>query len=192
MGAYVMELKGISKAFGEKQVLQDLSLFIPEGQVTALMGPSGCGKTTLLRIVMGLEQADGGEISGMENRRISAVFQEDRLLTRLTAEGNLRFVAETEAQRQEIPALLRKMGLEKETQPAETFSGGMKRRLAIARALLAEYDLLVLDEPFRGLDEETRGQVMEAVRRRTVGKTVLMVTHDEEEACAMAAHLIKL
>lgn len=192
MGAYVMELKGISKAFGEKRVLQDLHLSVPEGEVTALMGPSGCGKTTILRIVLGLEAADSGEIVGMENRRISAVFQEDRLLTRLTAEGNLRFVAETETQRQEIPALLREMGLENETEPAETFSGGMKRRLAIARALLADYDLLVLDEPFRGLDEETKGQVMEAVRRRTAGKTVLMVTHDEDEARAMTGHLIRL
>lgn len=192
MGAHVMELKGIGKAFGEKQVLRDLHLAIAEGEVTALMGPSGCGKTTLLRIVMGLETADSGEIIGMKDRRISAVFQEDRLLTRLTAEGNLRFVAETEAQRAQIPSLLREMGLDGETEPAETFSGGMKRRLAIARALLAEYDLLVLDEPFRGLDEATKEQVMEAVRRRTAGRTVLMVTHDEDEARAMSANLIRL
>ena len=84
------------------------------------------------------------------------------------------------------------MGLAQETEPAETFSGGMKRRLAIARALLAEYDLLVLDEPFRGLDEETKEQVMAAVRERTAGKTVLMVTHDEDEARVMAAHLVRL
>ncbi len=192
MGAYVMELKGISKAFGEKQVLRELYLSAPEGEVTAIMGPSGCGKTTLLRIVMGLEKPDSGEVAGLQGCRISAVFQEDRLLSRLTAEGNLRFVAETEAQRAQIPALLEEMGLARETEPAETFSGGMKRRLAIARALLAEYDLLVLDEPFRGLDGETRGQVMEAVRRRTAGKTVLMVTHDEEEARAMGANLIRL
>ena len=192
MGAYVMELKRISKAFGEKRVLQDLHLSVPEGEVTALMGPSGCGKTTLLRILMGLEAADSGELIGMENIRISAVFQEDRLLTRLTAEGNLRFVAETEAQLREIPALLQEMGLENETEPAATFSGGMKRRLAIARALLAEYDLLVLDEPFRGLDEDTKRQVMATVQRRSAGKTVLFVTHDEEEARSMAEHMVKL
>ena len=192
MGAYVMELKGICKAFGEKQVLRDLNLTLPEGSVTALMGPSGCGKTTLLRILMGLEAADSGELIGMENIRISAVFQEDRLLTRLTAEGNLRFVAATEAQLREIPALLQEMGLENETEPAATFSGGMKRRLAIARALLAEYDLLVLDEPFRGLDEDTKRQVMATVQRRSAGKTVLFVTHDEEEARSMAEHMVKL
>ncbi len=192
MGAYVMELKGISKRFGEKQVLKDLYLSIPEGEVTALMGPSGCGKTTILRIILGLESADEGEITGLPHRRISAVFQEDRLLTRLTAEGNLRFVAEREEQLREIPKLLTEMGLENETQPAATFSGGMKRRLAIARALLAEYDLLVLDEPFRGLDEETKRQVMETVQRRSRGKTVLLVTHDEDEARAMTERIIRL
>ncbi len=192
MGADVMELKNISKAFGEKQVLKDFSLAIPEGQVTALMGPSGCGKTTLLRVILGLEMADSGEIIGTENRRISAVFQEDRLLTRLTAEGNLRFVAEREEQLRQIPLLLREMGLAHEREPAATFSGGMKRRLAIARALLADYDLLVLDEPFRGLDEETKGQVMETVRRRSAGKTVLLVTHDEEEARTMTDRIVRL
>lgn len=192
MGAYVMELHGICKAFGDKQVLKDLSFSIPEGEVTAVMGPSGCGKTTLLRILLGLETADSGTVTGRESRRVSAVFQEDRLLLRLTAAGNLRFVAETEAQRREIPALLMEMGLTQETGPAAEFSGGMKRRLAIARALLAEYDLLVLDEPFRGLDRETKARVMAAVRRRSAGKTVLLVTHDEAEARAWTDRVVTL
>lgn len=192
MGAYVMELNGIGKRFGEKEVLRGLTVTIPEGEVTALMGASGCGKTTLLRILMGLETADSGTITGLAGRRISAVFQEDRLLLRLTAEGNLRFVAETEAQRREIMPLLAEMGLAEERGAAADFSGGMKRRLAIARALLAEYDLLLLDEPFRGLDGETRARVMDAVRRRSAGKTVLLVTHDEAEAHAWTERVIRL
>lgn len=192
MGAAMMEWKGICKAYGEKQVLQNVDLALPEGEVTALMGASGRGKTTLLRIVMGLERADSGDVPEMKAVRISAVFQEDRLLERLTAEGNLRFVATHAEQIEEIPQLLRELGLGDETGAAATFSGGMKRRLAIARALLADYDLLVLDEPFRGLDETTKRQTMEAVRRRSAGKTVLLVTHDEDEARAFAKKIIRI
>ena len=188
----MMELKGICKAYGEKQVLQNVDLLLKEGEITALMGASGRGKTTLLRILMGLETADAGERLGMENVRISAVFQEDRLLDRLTAEGNLRFVAERAEQVAEIPKLLEELGLGREREAAATFSGGMKRRLAIARALLADYDLLVMDEPFRGLDETTKQQTMETVRRRSLGKTVLLVTHDEDEARALTEHIIRI
>ena len=187
-----MELKGICKAYGEKQVLQNVDLVLKEGEITALMGASGRGKTTLLRILMGLEAADAGDRLGMEHVRISAVFQEDRLLERLTAEGNLRFVAQRQEQIAEIPKLLEELGLGSETEAAATFSGGMKRRLAIARALLADYDLLVLDEPFRGLDEATKAQTMEVLRRRSRGKTVLLVTHDEEEARTLAKTMIRM
>lgn len=192
MGAAVMEWKGICKRYGEKQVLQDFDLSLREGETTALMGASGRGKTTLLRIVMGLEAADVGQSPDMNGVRISAVFQEDRLLDRLTAEGNLRLVAEHAEQIAEIPKLLEELGLGNETEAVATFSGGMKRRLAIARALLAEYDLLVLDEPFRGLDEETKAQVMETVQRRSAGKTVLLVTHDEDEATKLASTLVRM
>ena len=188
----MIELVGICKAYGDKRVLGGLDLILAEGEITALMGASGRGKTTVLRILMGLERADSGEILGMEDVRVSAVFQEDRLLERLTAEGNLRFVAEGEEQLREIPALLSELGLGGETEAAATFSGGMKRRLAIARALLADYDLLVLDEPFRGLDEGTKAITMETVRRRSAGKTVLLVTHDEDEAKALAKKVIRI
>lgn len=120
------------------------------------------------------------------------MFQEDRLLPRLTAEGNLRFVAETEEQLRQIPALLEEMGLAGEVGAAAEFSGGMKRRLAIARALLAEYDLLLLDEPFRGLDDGTKEQVLKSLRRRSRGRTVLLVTHDESEARALTEHIVRL
>lgn len=192
MGAAMMEWKGICKRYGEKQVLQNIDFSLEEGKITALMGASGRGKTTLLRILMGLEQADAGEGPLMDGVRISAVFQEDRLLERLTAEGNLRFVAQHSEQIEEIPRLLQELGLGSETKESSTFSGGMKRRLAIARALLADYDLLVLDEPFRGLDEETKRQTMETVHRRSFGKTVLLVTHDEEEARAMAHRIVRI
>ena len=183
----MIELRNIDKSFGEKRVLPDVSLTLPEGSVTALMGASGRGKTTLLRILLGLETADSGEVRGMENVRVSAVFQEDRLLPRLTAEGNLRFIGG-----RDIPVLLAELGLAGETEPVSDFSGGMKRRVAIARALSAAFDLLVLDEPFRGLDEVAKEKAIALVKRYSEGKTVLLVTHDAAEAEAMDARLIEL
>lgn len=181
MGADVMELKRICKRYGEKQVLRDFSLPLETGKTTCIMGRSGCGKTTLLRIVLGLETADSGERTGFDGVRMSAVFQEDRLLEKLTAEGNLRFVL-PDGKAEEIPAILEELGLAGESEAVEQFSGGMKRRVAIARALIADYDLLVLDEPFRGLDAETKTATMETLRRRSAGKAVLLVTHDAAEA----------
>ena len=87
-----VQLNDLSKAFGEKQVLSHLSLRFPEGKVSVLMGPSGCGKTTLLRILMGLEQQDSGTVSGLEDKRLSAIFQEDRLCENVSAASNLRLV----------------------------------------------------------------------------------------------------
>ena len=183
----MIELRNIHKSFGEKRVLSDVSLTLPGGSVTALMAPSGSGKTTLLRILLGLEAADSGEVRGMENVRVSAVFQEDRLLPRLTAEGNLRFVGG-----RDIPVLLAELSLAEETEAVETFSGGMKRRVAIARALSVPFDLLVLDEPFRGLDEEMKEKVIALVKRYSAAKVVLLVTHDAAEAKAMDANIVEL
>lgn len=191
MGTDVIELRRINKSYGGKEVLRDVSMTLATGETTALMAPSGWGKTTLLRILLGLEQAESGEILGREGLRLSAVFQEDRLLERLTARGNLLFVAQTQAQRREIAPLLEELGLGGESGAVETFSGGMKRRLAVARALLAEYDLLVLDEPFRGLDEQTCRRTMEVVRRRSRGKTVLLVTHELHLAQELAQTIVR-
>lgn len=183
----MIKLKHIEKSFGEKRVLSGVSLALPEGKITALMGASGRGKTTLLRILLGLETADSGEVRGMEGIRVSAVFQEDRLLPRLTAEGNLRFVGG-----RDISALLSALDLAGETEPVEAFSGGMKRRVAIARAISVPFDLLALDEPFRGLDEEMKQKSIALVRRYSAGKTVLLITHDIAEARAMDAEIVAL
>ena len=109
------------------------------------------------------------------------------MLPRLTAEGNLRFVGG-----RDIPALLAELSLAEETETVETFSGGMKRRVAIARALSVPFDLLVLDEPFQGLDEETKEKVIALVKAYSAAKTVLLVTHDAAEAEAMDANIVEL
>ena len=177
-----IELQNVCKAFGEKQVLQDFSHTFPEGELTCVMGPSGCGKTTLLSLLLGLEQPDAGKILGMEGRRKSAVFQEDRLCENASAVSNIRLVNPA-LSKGEAEAMLRELGLgDSLGQPVRTLSGGMKRRVAILRALLAPYDVLLCDEPFQGLDQDTKALVLTYFREKTRGKTVILVTHDEKEA----------
>lgn len=180
-------LENVSKAFDGRTVLSGFSATLPAGAVTAIMAPSGGGKTTLLRLLMGLERPDSGSIKGLENVRRSAVFQEDRLCDNLTPVANIRLVHPA-LTRQEVEQAMEEVGLRDcAGQPARELSGGMRRRVAILRALLAPYDVLFLDEPFKGLDVETKRRVMEDVRRRSAGKTVVLVTHDESEVAALGA-----
>ena len=180
-------IRNLCKSFAGKPVLRDFSAVLPVGQVTGLMAPSGAGKTTLLRILMGLERPDGGTIDGLAGLRLSAVFQEDRLCDNLDPSANIRLINPTLGRRETEDALAA-VGLAGcLRQPARELSGGMRRRVAILRALLAEYDLLFLDEPFKGLDRETTETVMADTRRRCAGRTVLLVTHDVAELDAMGA-----
>lgn len=184
-------LEHIEKRFGDKIVLRDLSARFPAGACTAIMGPSGCGKTTLLRIILGLERPDGGRVLG---RRfpMSAVFQENRLFEDFSALSNLAAVS-PKASREEMARHLTALGLgDSLSAPARTLSGGMKRRVAIARAVLAPGEILVLDEPFTGLDRETKGVVLDYLKTHTKGRTLLLVTHDPAEREALAQHLLDM
>ena len=182
--------EALTKSYGEKMVFQSLSLSFPAGKTTAIMAPSGWGKTTLLRVLMGLEMPDSGTIHGMNGLRKSAVFQEDRLCMHLDAADNVRLVTPgmTRVQAQQALDDFGLRGCAK--QLVRDMSGGQQRRVAIVRALLARWDVLFLDEPFRGLDIETRRQVLDDTCRRCVGRTVILVTHDEAEAKAMHVHTI--
>lgn len=180
-------LDKISKSFHGKEVLKDFSAVFPAGETTCITAPSGAGKTTLLRILMGLERQDGGQIHGLQGLRKSAVFQEDRLCDALTPVSNIRLVTPSLAVEQVLSAM-QSVGLHGcETQPCRELSGGMRRRVALLRALMANYDVLFLDEPFKGLDEETKAVVIRETRRRCQGHTVLLVTHDPTEIDAMGA-----
>ena len=176
-------ISDLCKSFGENRVLDRFSATLPAGKITGLMAPSGAGKTTLLRILMGLEQADSGSITGLNGLRISAVFQEDRLCLSLTPSQNLRLV-NPELSKAEALEALREVGLS-DNQKTQALSGGMRRRVAILRALLTPSDLLLLDEPFRSLDADTRQLVLEDVRRRMGNRTVLLVTHEARELAAL-------
>lgn len=185
-------IRDLYKRFGEKEVLRGFSLTLPAGQCVGLMGESGCGKTTLLRILLGLLKPDGGEVTGLPPR-ISVVFQEERLCDGFSALTNVAIAARPGTPRSAVVTCLQELGLgEAMLLPVNELSGGMRRRVAIARALLAEGDLLLLDEPFKGLDEETRRTVMAVVQRMAAGKTILLVTHDEAEIRAFGAPLCRM
>lgn len=187
-----IEVRGICKHFGQKRVLENFTATFPGGQTTCVMGPSGCGKTTLLHILLGIECADCGTVEGLPSR-ISAVFQEERLCEDFSAVANIRLVTGKTISETAIEDCLCAFGLSGSTRlPVRELSGGMKRRVAIARAILAEGELLILDEPFKGLDEATRRSVADEVRRRTEGRTVIMVTHDPVEAIMMDAKVLEM
>lgn len=180
-------LKDIQKSFGDKKVLDHFSATFQGSGVTLVLGPSGCGKTTLLRILMGLEKADGGEISGLSGKRIAAVFQEDRLLSGRDAQSNIR-LTNKDLSREDIVTAMHNVGLfDCERKPMSALSGGMRRRVAILRALLAKFDLLILDEPFKGLDDENKLQTAKFVKETLGGRCAIVVTHDPSDGELLGA-----
>ena len=183
-GVRITELR---KSFDGEPVIGGLSADIFPGEATALIGPSGSGKTTLLRIVLGLEKADGGSVNIMpQDARFSAVFQEDRLCEDLGPVENVRLVNPSLSV-EEVLAAMEEVGLEGSAgRPVRGFSGGMRRRVAILRAVLADWDILALDEPFKGLDEGTKEAVIRFTKDRCRERTVILVTHDPEELELMA------
>ncbi len=188
-----LEAKNINKSFGENKVLSDFSYVFQDGRVTAVMGASGCGKSTLISILMGILKQDSGEIFPSGDFRRSAVFQENRLCENLTAAGNIRLVTGKKYSAAQIEKELSTVGLDGcATKPVRELSGGMKRRVALLRALLADYDVLFLDEPFKGLDSETKAKVLRYTQQKTAGRTVIMVTHDIDECSALAHEVINL
>ena len=184
-------VKNLCKTYDRNQVLNHFSCTFREKKMTCIMGKSGIGKSTLLSILMGLEKADEGTVSGMEHQKISAIFQENRLFENLDAVTNIHIT--TGKTKEEIADFLKEMELDDVAgKPVSEYSGGMKRRVAIARALLAEYDILIMDEPLQGLDAETKEKVATVIKTQTAGKTVLFVTHDEKEAEFFEAECMEL
>ena len=185
-------IKGLAKSYGDKQVLHNLCMTLPSGRVTCLMGPSGIGKTTLLRLLAGLEAPDGGTITGMDGARIGMVFQEDRLLDWLDPVENIRLTAPAINIEKAMEAL-RRFGLgECAGQAVSELSGGMRRRVALLRALLSPAEVLLMDEPFNGLDEATREAVIRETLRLINGRTALIVTHDPGEAKLLGAEVVTI
>ncbi len=180
----MIQLKNINKAYGHVHVLRNFSMHIKMGEQYYISGDSGCGKTTLLRIIMGLEQVDTGEVYREKQNKFAVVFQEDRLIEELDVWTNLAISSNRSSA--DIQSYLNLFGLAGfERASVDTLSGGMKRRVAILRALLSDFDILLLDEPFKGLDDERKSVIIEEMKRCLKCRTVILVTHTKEEASLM-------
>ena len=172
----------LTLSYGSQQVLKDCSLQVEPGSRVALMGPSGCGKTSLINVIAGLLTPDSGKVS--VNGKVSYVFQEPALFPWLTAVDNINVVLSDGPETlPRAEQLLEAVGLSdcRDKYPHQ-LSGGQKQRIAICRALAYGGDILLLDEPLKGLDADTRDQVSALLRQEWAGKTLLLVTHDPSEA----------
>jgi sulfate transport system ATP-binding protein len=199
----MIALTGVTKHFGDFRALDDVSLAVPEGSLTALLGPSGSGKSTLLRVVAGLEAPDAGRvvIDGedatavpVQRRGIGFVFQHYAAFKHMTVRDNVAFglrirrrsKAETAAKVDELLGVVGLHGYQ-ERYPSQ-LSGGQRQRMALARALAIEPRVLLLDEPFGALDAKVRADLRAWLRRLhdEVHVTTVLVTHDQEEAMEVA------
>lgn len=207
-----IRLEHISKSFENQQVLKDINLYFSSGKTYCLMGASGRGKTTLLNIIMGLIPADSGKvyINHKELKyskkvttyglgkicltdgtpvKMSAVFQEDRLCEKLNAVQNVSIVPLKKGLdvTEQLGCLLPADSL---TKPVSELSGGMRRRVAIVRAMAADSEAVILDEPFTGLDADTKQKTMEYILNYKENRTLIVVTHNVEDAAALKAEVV--
>lgn len=176
----MIELQGVTKRFEGKTILDGVNFAIESPGKTAILGASGIGKTTLARMLLGLDRDYAGKITGVPQKK-ACVFQEDRLIRHLTAEQNVRFVRPDMDE-----ALLRegfeRLGMAGEMETPDTeLSGGMKRRVSILRALLSGAELVIMDEPLKGLDEDAARRTAEYCREQLEGRTLIYITHTMEE-----------
>ncbi|MCD8348575.1 MAG: ATP-binding cassette domain-containing protein [Lachnospiraceae bacterium] len=175
-------IENLCFSYGEKCVLNDFSLnFLLEG-LTAISGPSGCGKTTLLRLLAGLEKPSGGRIKGIAPEETAILFQEDRLLPWRTVREQISDVLPKERQSETDQWLVfAELEQEKDVYP-DALSGGMARRLALARCCALGGKLLLLDEPFAGVDARRRARMME--RLKELGTPAILATHEQDVVAA--------
>ncbi|UUY00948.1 ABC transporter ATP-binding protein [Sphingomonas sp. J315] len=205
----VLDVRTVSRRYGDRPAVTDASFTLTAGGVACLLGPSGCGKSTLLRMIAGLEPVDGGEIHlggtiasqpgraiAPEDRGVGLVFQDFALFPHLNVTDNIGFGLRgrpSAARAERVAAMLARFHIEHLAHAwPHTLSGGEQQRVAIARALARDPALVLLDEPFSGLDGQLRAEVRAAVLAdlRATGTSVLIVTHDPREAMQVADHLI--
>ena len=180
------ELKHIDFSYGDKLVLKDFSLSLPQKGVVCLFGSSGLGKTTVLRLIAGLEKPKNGSLEGFENKRITFIFQEDRLLPWRTAKENVALaLGNTTEAKEKALAVLSSLGLENDADRyPDEMSGGMCRRVAAARALAPESDIILADEPTGNLDSKNSAEILNLLRlyNKKFNQTLIVITHDENIA----------
>lgn len=188
-----IKVNNICKGFKGQQVLDNITMSFSSGAITCIMGASGVGKTTLAYLLMGLYEPDSGEITGLSGRRISAVFQEDRLIEHWDAIRNILLACNKDVTKEIVERHLSEIGLtEYEGKPVKALSGGMRRRVAIVRAILSESEVFLMDEPFKGLDEDLKKQAINYVKEKIKGKTAIVITHDRDEVTMLDGRLITI
>ncbi len=186
----MIKLSNINKSYDGRAVLKDFSLEVAQGERVCLSGPSGCGKSTVLAIASGTLKPDSGEVIINENLRMAYLYQENRLLPWLNALENITVTGVSADKAMEMLGRLG-LGADANKRPSE-LSGGMRRRLAIARALAYGGDVYFFDEPMQGLDDKTADTVMQVMLECVKDKTVLMVSHNDAEISALATRVVRL
>ncbi|MCR4955416.1 MAG: ATP-binding cassette domain-containing protein [Lachnospiraceae bacterium] len=186
----MMKLENITKSYGETILFHNFSYTFEDNCIYAITGPSGCGKTTLLRILAGLDSDYAGQLTYSKDLKLSMVFQEDRLLNHLNVLDNVTLFSKDQ---KKSMAILEHLGLKEVLfSPLSKLSGGMRRRVAIARAMAIDYDVLLMDEPFSSIDENLKRTIMDMVKQETAAKQVIFVTHNPAEATYLNATLLPL
>ena len=178
-----INIENISFAYEDKIVFENYSQRFPIGETSVIMAPSGFGKTTLLYMIAGLISPTNGNINiPINNPKFSFAFQDLRLIESLNAKKNITLV-NSNISTNDLDKCLEALAIKDlADKKVSTLSGGEKSRVSIARALMADYDILLLDEPFNGLDDTTKDKVIKYIKEKTVHKTVLLVTHNNDEA----------
>lgn len=187
-GGESIRIRNLEKSYNGQQVLRNFSLTMECGGRYCLMAPSGAGKTTLLRLINRTQHADSGTIEGVP-AHVGMVFQEDRLCESYDVLTNIMLTAKSENVREEALRILPEECL---TRPVSELSGGMRRRCAVLRAMLSESDMLIMDEPFTGLDGENREKTAAYILEKLQGRTLLITTHRKEDAALLDAVRIAL
>ena len=205
----IIEIKNVSKSFGEKCILRDVSIYVKQGEFLTLLGPSGCGKTTLLRMIAGFGSPDSGEIliNGTDitnmpphERPVNTVFQRYALFPHLDVYENIAFglklqkVPEAEIEKRVRKVLKMVSMTDYEDRDVESLSGGQQQRVAIARAIVNQPKVLLLDEPLSALDLKMRKDMQIELKEmhRKLGITFIYVTHDQEEALTLSDTIVVL
>ena len=184
----MLELKNVCFSYGEQEILRDISLRLDCGERMAITGPSGCGKTTLLRIADSLLTASCGSVSN-DFKRTAIMFQEPRLLPWLTAKENVSLVLNDADAHNSAIEWLTRFGLQDDlNKKPHELSGGMQQRVALARTMAYNGDLLLLDEPFKALDEETKNSAIRTLSEYT-NAAIILVTHDRSDADALGCKI---
>lgn len=184
----MIEIKNLSKIYKGEFLYKDFNIAFETGKVTVITGVSGSGKTTCLKILAGLEKFERGQVTGLEHQKIAVVFQEDRLLEWMSVYDNIAFVLKSYMQPEEMTVVIKEV-LELvelwdyRDYKIKDLSGGMQRRITLARALAYESDVLLMDEPFKGLDDELKVRIMRRLKKiwEAKPKTVIMITHNQAE-----------